>query len=184
MDAGLAKVLNGTVGTPEFKSLDKILYGLKTLTPSENIYLKIGNADGLFVEHTGYTGNTKTFAEKKVATLRMLADGGFNIGATLTAYDNSKEAGYSANCRFRVYRNNTLLSEVQLDSYSSTSDGTMTTPININWLYFKEGDVIEFKLYCALNKPTGAYTGRCGINGSINILADSVDTGFALDVAD
>ena len=183
MDAGLAKVLNGTLGTPGFKSLDKILYGLKTLTPSENVYLKIGSDDGLFVEHNGYAGNTTTFAEKTVATLRMLADGGFNIGATLTAYDNSTVLGYSALCKFRVYLNGGLFAQVEKNSLSGGTTTAETAPISMKWLYFKEGDVIEIKLYCALSNPTGAYTGKCGIDGTINILADVVDTGFALDVA-
>ena len=43
MDAGLAKVINSTVGTDSFKPLDKLMYGRQGLVPSENAYFKIGN---------------------------------------------------------------------------------------------------------------------------------------------
>lgn len=53
MDAGLAKVLNSTVGTDKFNSLDKLLLGEKTIVGTdEPYYIFSGSLTNVKCEHT------------------------------------------------------------------------------------------------------------------------------------
>lgn len=201
MDAGLAKVLNSTVGTKDFESLDKILnstvgtsnfrsldkvlYGNKALVPSSTNYFKIGNFDNYTVEHIG---DGSEFAEKTIVSMKMWTEGGFNISGTVSVNDNSILKNYAANGGVSVYRNGALVNRV-IPVKSTTAEGSAyidawtTGDFSFENIYFSTGDVIDIKLYCALTHPGEAYNGTTKIDTPIIIKAGVVDKSFDITYA-
>ena len=86
MDAGLAKVINSTVGTANVKSLDEILNSGKSIVASSELYQS-------FPTNLRALSNITTNAEKEICSFTMPLDGSvhlsFRIGFQSTSNDNS-----------------------------------------------------------------------------------------------
>lgn len=180
MDAGLAKVLNSTVGTEHFRSLDKVLCSNKALVPSDNLYFNIGAFKNKTVSHSG---NATAETEADVLSLKMWTDGGLRIHVSGRIQDNSVVENRCARGGFRLYKNGVLLSYVEGESATNTSSTSERSfEGKFSDVYFEIGDILEIKLYCKLSHTTTSYKGTTSIGDSdvISIYADAVDKMFDL----
>ena len=184
MDAGLAKVLNSTVGTNNFRSLDKVLYGRKALIPSENLYFNIGAIKNRTLSHTaGASAPAET--EVSVVSLKMWTDGGFSIKVTYKLQDDSGVSNRYITGGFRLYINGKLVKTVSDISYDTSSTSAKTIDSTLNDIYFATGDLLELKMFCVPSHPTSSYTGTVTLRDSdvIAIYADEVDKMFDITYA-
>lgn len=149
MDAGLAKVINSTVGTDDFKSLDKLLYGRQGLVPSsENVYFKIGNLGDKNATVT-VTSNSafKAYSPEPLLSMKMWTDGGFSLEAKVE-YGIATSGSWSMSIYggIAVFVNGTLVA-TGTDNRSGSIGGSLTKSVRCDNIYFTTGDIVEIKLY-------------------------------------
>lgn len=151
MDAGLAKVLNSTVGTSSIKALDLVLEEMlarnKILVESDESYYTFPLA---LQEWSG----TALQTEKSLITLTMPYSG----SAKLKFKAGSKTSGTT--CWLYIYVKNVLHKTVIINTTYSSSD----------WLFerftFSKGDVVDIRIKLAANdKYAGVYLDS--INASV-----------------
>lgn len=184
MDAGLAKILNSTVGTDNYRPLDKVLYGSKALVPSENLYFNIGAIKNRTLSHTAGASAPKE-TEVAVVALKMWTDGGFDIKVPYKLQDDSSVSGRYITGGFRLYRNGTLIATVSDISYDTSSTSSKSLEGTFNDIYFATGDLLELRMFCVPSHPTSSYTGTVTLRDSdvIAIYADAVDKMFDITYA-
>lgn len=183
MDAGLAKVINSTVGTDDFKSLDKLIYGRQGLVPSENAYFDIGKYENKKATVTVSTTEKSSYSDEPIVSLKMWTDGGFSIGATVnygiasSGYWDIRMYGGIA-----VFVNGELVKTAYHTSFGELSS-YRTGTVKTENIYFSLGDVVEIKPYISgYRTDTGSQTVNlsCELSAStpIVIYADSVEKPF------
>lgn len=151
MDAGLAKVLNSTVGTSAMKSLDKVLDGVienvltrtKSFIPSDERYYTFPQ-----VLQTPWQGTGLT-TEKSLITFTMPHDGSaylkFIAGAQ---YDNN-------NFYLNIYVNGVKhVSYATSDAYGSDASSSLL-------FSFSKGDTIDIRV----NMSSATVYGRVSLTG-------------------
>lgn len=181
----VAKMLNSTIGTSDFKSLDELVHEGTSLTPSENAYFNIGNISSNRV--TFKTGMTEKIAEstEPVMRMKMWTDGGISIGAVVNfGIDSSVSSGswaISARGGITVYVNGELV-KTATATKSSYQVGTTTETVKADNIYFSAGDIIEVKSYLKAQTTSSGTTVQflCEMDVSkpIVIYANSVATPF------
>lgn len=187
MDAGLAKVINSTVGTGEVVPFDKLLYGLKGLVPSTNEYFKIGTYEGATLTLTNTSTVVAQEAEHPLVSMKMWTDGGFSLSAVVGYGVTSNKNSYAdVSVGLRAYKNGVKvaenLSKTATGDVDVGSTGSGAAPLDN--IYFKKGDTIEVRLVCAIRentKKTATFTVYGEINPSSNpiiIKATSVEKPF------
>ena len=191
MDAGLAKVINSTVGTSSFKALDKLIYGRYGLIPSENTYFKIGNFETVVLNAS--LSQNKVVVEKTVpiASMTMWTEGGFSISATVNLEGIADVANqypkYNIDYGFAVYKNGVLAGKVTRNKTENQANISDYGTLKIENLYFSTGDVLEIKLYF-YGQTTNNYTAKatCSLlsTNPIIIHADAVEKPFDITYAE
>ena len=187
MDAGLAKVINSTVGTDLFRPLDKLLYGRHGLAPSENAYFSVGNLKSTKV--TISVGQTKESAvsSESIIKMKMWTDGGFSIGANIRYGINPDvSSGYwelSVVGGIAIYVNGALYKQVYTNDRFGEQSGTTTESLKADNIFFSAGDIIEVKTYITGNRLTSGSTKvglMCDIDTSkpIVMYANAVEKPF------
>lgn len=135
MDAGLAKILNSTVGTSAVKALDKVLDGVIDDVLTRNRSL-VASAEPYFVFpqvlHTWYANLTTT--EKSLVTFTMPLSGSVYLEYNFGATSNNLVAYLS------IYKNNVLYKEIADGTPYSSSD-----PHGQQQIDFSKGDVIDIR---------------------------------------
>jgi hypothetical protein len=133
MDAGLAKVINSTVGTGKFMSLDEILYLSKSIAADETSVYQV------FPENfQNLRGGARE--EKAICKMYLPLDG--SVYLLYKAGTVSYEKGDSI--YFRIYKNGTLYRNI--DEGPQEIDNTNKVKKTV-LLEGKRGDVFEIRLY-------------------------------------
>lgn len=145
MSGMLAKVINSTVGTNHFKSLDEVLSSAKSIVASDEVYQKFGS-EFIGVRHT-YSSTNK---EKDVCTFTLPLDGSVKLNFNLSFTSDST----SADPVLKIYRNGVIygtytydgdLASDQSDAYSETLHGN-------------RGDVFKIALSATGESKTSSLT--------------------------
>lgn len=120
MDAVLAKLLNSTVGTSDYKSLDKLFEDLlddnKSLIASDEVYYT-------FPSEFNTMSNITTNVEKNVVSFALPYSGSVNLFYRLGIGQSSSSDGVY----LKVYKNDELVATVYHDvknAFSNASDST------------------------------------------------------------
>lgn len=185
MDIALAKMLNSTVGTLDYRALDKMLYSRQGLVPSENAYFNIENITNQRATVLTNTTSMSVESTTPIVRIKMWADGGFSIGAKIIyGIDSSVSSGaWEVNITggLSVYVNGTFVKRGTV-SKSGALNGTYTGEPRVDGVYFSAGDVVEIKTYISANTK---YTSTkiqflCEMDSSepIVIYANSVEKPF------
>lgn len=122
--AEVKHAINSTVGTSEFKSLDKMITDNWTLAISTDEYI-LESVDYTNVSAGNYTINN---------SYKMKADGSAKVRLRASWQANTKY-------RFQAYRNGTSHSSILIEGNGSSN----TTVLSLN-LHFKRDDVFTFEL--------------------------------------
>lgn len=122
--AEIKHAINGTVGTNDFKSLDKMITDNWTLATSTDEYI-LESVDYTNVSAGNYTINN---------SYKMKADGSAKVRLRANWQMNTKY-------RFQAYRNGTSHSSTLYEGNGSSN----TTVISVN-IHFKKGDVFTFEM--------------------------------------
>lgn len=136
MDAGLAKVINSTVGTGKFMSLDEILYLSKIIVADKTSVYQV------FPENFQNLRGVSR-GEKAICKMYLPLDGSVYLLYKAGAVSYEGSAIY-----FRIYKNGTL--------YKNINEGEQeinnTSKVNTHMLLEgKRGDVFEIRLYSGGN---------------------------------
>lgn len=185
MDAGLAKVINSTVGTDDFKSLDKLIYGRQGLVPSENVYFHIGNFETKKALVTVNSTDKTSYSDEPVVSIKMWTDGGFSIGATVKyGIETSGYWGATVYGGIAIFINGTLVKTGYEMESSDSVHGLTTVTVKTDNIYFSSGDVVEIKPYVSGRIKSSSTSTTvdlsCELSAStpIVIYADSVEKPF------
>ena len=108
---GIKRALNSTVGTKEFKPLDQIIKGQRTLGASDNVIAVISNTQG-----SGATTFPMTFTPKTNGIIRLIAKG----CADSTSYTGT----------FSVLENGVRKYNIEVPVRGGSAD--FTTELNVN----------------------------------------------------
>lgn len=152
MDSGLAKVINSTVGTGSFKSLDEIFASDKSIIASDEIYQAFPSE--LIRSEVG-SSNTLD-----ICTFTFPLDGKVNLIYAIGQKTSSiTEGDYT---KLTIFKNNEIFRETQVNKMLDTENKSSTL------LEGNKGDVFKIRI-------TGSYTstakkGVCNLyslNGTI-----------------
>ena len=194
MDAGLAKIVNSTVGTDHFKPLDKLLYGRYGLVPSENTYFKVGNFETVTLEVPLTVNKELVEATAPVFSMKMWTEGGFSISGSVglnisNAGSVSNYPKYDIKIGFAVYKNGVMVGTSSGWTGTGTLSDTIetTTTGTVENIYFSTGDIIEVRLYF-YGKTTNIYpiNVTCSVapTSPFVIRADAVEKPFDITYAE
>ena len=149
----IKRALNRSLGTKEFKPLDELIKGQKTLIASDNLYSYIGDPSKIWSVSRYATWGTSL---EIPYTLKMNTNGSLR----LCYLGRTPDSTYCA--RLRIYKNEVLYKENVL-------------PISVNTyveqsvdVTFEKNDVFSFALIEPLNNGEGALT-------KFRVMADVVD---------
>lgn len=155
MDAGLAKVLNSTVGTSSMKSLDQVLDGVMDTVITRNRSL-VASDEPYYVFPLALQGwyGTGSTTEKSLVTFKMPLSGSANL-------IHQVSPGVNGNTSYLlIYVNGTLYKTVTNSSLSSNE-----------WLSetfsFSKGDVIDIRVKLSVS-GNRIYGYLRGLNATIN----------------
>ena len=183
MDAGLAKVINSTIGTDSFKPLDKLLYGRQGLVPSDNAYFNISNFEANRVTVTTAQTNASAYSEGTIIRLKMWTDGGFKIGASVKyGCETSGNWTSSVSGGIAIFVNGVLVKK-GIGSHYGELNGTLNADVKTDAIYFSTDDIVEIKSYVSGNRTTSGsgnvtFFGEINTSNPIVIYADSVEKPF------
>ena len=141
--AGIKYALNSTLGTADFKPLDKLLNDLiveqTRMVASDDLYCSLENATV-----TGAMGVTTTLVHPQ--KLKMTRNGTVRFKGTLTRQNTNSTRGY-----FRIYKNGEQVYEWYRDW--ETGDYAETFSVDVS---FAQNDVLSFELivYAATSGAT------------------------------
>lgn len=121
--AEVKHAINSTVGTSEFKSLDKMIMGNWHLVESNNVYL---------TETPSYSSTAGTYALSN--SFKMKASGAAKV-RLLTAYATS------VTCDFEIYKNGQLYKSSSRQGDGNNTNISLTVSIS-----FETDDIFTFKL--------------------------------------
>lgn len=151
--AGIKHALNSTLGTEDFKPLDKFIIEQKKLVASDDIYLELED----FSVSTVYNGNqVSAYYPKKI---KMIGDGSMRIKGVLTPSSNS-----TARRSIVVYLNE---QEVYFAEWGPSSTTTQAFQKDIS---YKNKDVISFLINVANTVSSSNVTATVenfSINGKV-----------------
>lgn len=153
MDAVLGKMLNSTIGTPDYKPLDELLLiGSRSLVASEEPFMLV---DTNFVKSEGVYNQTAAGPVVDVCSIKPMIGGSMKVYANIGFFNDYKQVevfGY-----LYVYINGALKY-----TFIATSG---TGVVNVNGdlegdISFEKNDTITFKLQAKLTNTTSASSQR------------------------
>ena len=147
MSGMLAKVINSTVGTSKFKSLDEVLIGDKSIVASDEVYqsFPLSLQNNRFADKSTY----------ELFTFTLPLDGSCNI---LHGKGLSNSTG--AEMALEAYRNGTL-------AYSNVTTNTSSTEKVNLYIEGKKGDNFTVKLRVASANGATATLNLYSINATV-----------------
>lgn len=130
----IKRALNRSLGTKEFKPLDELIKGQKTLIASDNLYSYIGDPNTIYsVSHNQGYVNTKKIPH----TLKMNTSGSGRI------YMEARSSSGDYLGQLLVYKNNVLIHTIAVPWGSSAPVTYNPLPLNVS---FTKNDVFSFEL--------------------------------------
>lgn len=190
MDAGLAKVINSTIGTDSFRPLDKLLYGRQGLVPSENEYFKIGTFEEKSATVSVTSTKTVSAYGAPILSMKMWTDGGISLGATpYFGISTSGSWTMSISGGIAVFVNGTLIMTGTTSISGTVSGASQGSAVKCENIYFSAGDVVEIKPYISGRKDStnsSAVDLYCKILSTcpIVVYANSVEKPFDITYAE
>ena len=133
MSGMLAKVMNSSVGTSNFKSLDEILVFSKSLKASDEVYSLFPNS--LTGDMTVFNGNSS----KDICTFKMPLNGSVKLVYNM----GFGSSGPTGSVKVNIYKNGTLYqtSSSTFGIYDTTNNPTRSAILEGN-----RGDVFKINL--------------------------------------
>ena len=109
MSAILAKAMNSTMGTSDFKAFDTLIMKDKSIAYSETVLCSPPIEQNIRLDYSQQGAIADV--EKEIISLRMRATGSFGIKETTTVQDSSKVSNVAVTGGIRVYRNGKVFSD-------------------------------------------------------------------------
>lgn len=143
MDAGLAKVLNSTVGTNSMKSLDQVLDGvIENVLTRNKIFVESDESYYTFPLKLQHWSGTGIQTEKSLITFTMPYGGSANLKFHAGPQTNGNT------CWLYIYVNNVLHKTVILND---TYMGGVPTSFKNERFSFSKGDVVDIRVRLSVN---------------------------------
>ena len=130
--AGIQHALNSTLGTKDFKSLDQMILGMRSLQASDNVYMTLSG----FPSASPDGGQTVIVSHPQSITPYTSGSLKFKV-----YYVTSHSGYYSPVVKFSVYINGSLADISVLNSSSSSDTKEHTLQIS-----YQAGDVITLEV--------------------------------------
>ena len=131
--AEIKHAINSTLGTEDFKSLDKIIRSMRSLQASDDVYM---NLIPLSISSVSY-GKTQTFTSSQSLTA-------YSSGSLKLKYDytvpTTGDSGRSN--KLNILINNEVVSTYNLSTSATSSNLTQTT----DEIFYNMGDKISFNV--------------------------------------
>ena len=176
MSAILAKAMNSTMGTSDFKAFDQLLMRDASISKSTNVIYTIPFVETPRIEHTKAAQDEPGKIEKEILSFRIRAVGTFSLSAIMNAFGNSGGTSVYIYNGIKVYRNGELVSTTVWSIMASNSVVGKTITTDVPCL---PGDIFSVRLYYEESSTTTSYvmSGYCELY-SLKILGTVSESAF------
>ena len=156
MSAILAKAMNSTMGTSDFKAFDTLIMKDKSIAYSETVLCSPPIEQNIRLDYSQQGAIADV--EKEIISLRMRATGSFGIKETTTVQDSSKVSNVAVTGGIRVYRNGKVFSGTSHSSLTGNVTDETTSEALLTNIPCLPGDIISIRQYCIGNGYSNGYT--------------------------